>query len=139
MRQMTTYNTRQRQTILAYFAARGDDPVSIRQIAQDLALEGQNIGMATIYRHLEKLLNSGQIVKFSADHASGALYQYSASGDCDAHFHLKCEQCGTIVHLRCAAMAEVKAHIRDEHHFTVNAGKTILHGQCAQCAAAGGE
>ena len=65
------------------------------------------------------------------------MYQYIGETDCRQHFHLKCLSCGKLTHLRCGMSQELLAHIREEHGFRVDSGRSILYGLCRECAAQG--
>jgi Fur family ferric uptake transcriptional regulator len=67
-----------------------------------------------------------------------ACYQYiDESGGCREHFHLKCEKCGTLIHLECAVLNDTADHVRREHRFEINPFKTVFYGICKNCAAPG--
>jgi len=138
MIQQKGYKTKQREAVLTYIASIGDTHVTAAQIVDHFESGSLTIGRSTIYRHLEKLTESGKVRRYSMDGASGACYQYVGNSDgCQAHMHLKCEGCGELFHLRCDTMSEMRRHILDEHAFSVNATKTVIYGRCDSCA--GGE
>jgi Fur family ferric uptake transcriptional regulator len=90
------------------------------------------VGLATIYRQLEKLEEAGRIHRVPTE--EGALYQYCphpADGGC---FLLRCEDCGRIVHLDCSHLEELYRHLESEHHFRIDPRRTVLTGLCQTCA-----
>ncbi|MDR3303569.1 MAG: transcriptional repressor [Treponema sp.] len=127
------YNTRQRQQILDYLSSVGDAHVTASQIARHFADSEGAIGQTTIYRHLEKLVNLGSIRKYALNDGEGACYQYVTDSACHEHFHLKCEQCGQLIHLDCELLDEIEQHLVSEHEFQINALKTVLYGRCGKC------
>lgn len=132
--QKAQYKTRQYNLIMAYFAALGEEHATIGKVEAYFQDAGQPIGKATIYRHLEKLAAQGIVQKYTLDGIAGACYQYQPGHTgCDAHFHLKCEQCGRLVHLDCEETQAFQQHVADTHGFHANYSKTVIYGLCKDC------
>ena len=107
-------------------------------MAAALRAAGTPIGTATLYRQLEKLEQAGLVRRYTLNDVAGTCYEYlPLDGHCDDHLHLKCEQCGTLVHLNCHQADGFQAHIKSEHGFSVNHTKTVLYGTCASCTKPG--
>jgi Fur family ferric uptake transcriptional regulator len=126
------YTTQQGRRILEYLAALGDKHSTVEQIVQHFKKQKPAIGQTTVYRHLEKLNNSGVLRRFVLDEGS-ACYQFVESAACQEHFHLKCEKCGGLIHLECTLLDEIQTHVLKEHSFQINALKTIFYGTCKRC------
>lgn len=128
------YSTKQQQAVLNCLSVHGRECVSVGELAEELRRGGCPVGIATIYRQLEKLEQTGHIHKINTE--EGAFYQYcdreEGSRDC---FLLKCEDCGRILHLDCSHLAPLYDHLEQEHHFTINPHKTMFTGLCDVCAA----
>ena len=76
-------------------------------------------------------------MKYVADKGGQAVYQYVELGHhCEEHLHLKCVNCGKIIHLECAFMDEICEHILLDHGFELQCKNSILYGTCKECAAA---
>lgn len=134
MNRPTNYNTKQREAILQYIISLDGAHVTAAQIAEHFQKEELSIGRTTIYRHLDKLTESGEVRRYTADGVSGACYQYMGiAKSCQDHFHLKCEGCGQLLHLECDALNKISRHIFESHDFEVNALKTVLYGKCGKC------
>ena len=134
MKRPASYKTKQHKAILGYVASLGGAHVTAAQIAGRFESAEFSIGRTTVYRHLEKLTESGKLRKYTIDGVSGACYQYvSGAEGCGTHLHLKCEACGELRHLECETLSEIQRHVFDEHNFQVNAMKTVLYGKCAGC------
>ena len=128
---MATYSTKQQKAVLACMAAFGERAVSAGEIVRALQESGESVGVATLYRQLEKLERSGSVHKISTD--EGAYYQYCpshAEHDC---FLIKCEKCGRIEHMACHNLSPLYAHLAADHRFAVNPKKTMFFGLCALC------
>ena len=91
------------------------------------------LGLATIYRQLEKLEAAGAVHKVNTE--EGALYQYcgrQSQGHRDC-FLLKCERCGRIRHLDCSHLKALYDHLERNHHFHIDPCGTLFTGLCELC------
>lgn len=128
------YTTRQQQAVLACLSARSQEPLSAGELAEELRRSGHPVGLATIYRQLEKLEHAGCIHKVHTE--EGALYQYCDLGSEDRDcFLLKCTGCGRILHLDCSHLKPLYAHLEQQHHFIIDPRSTMFAGLCDVCAA----
>ena len=129
------YRTRQQDSIENYFRINPDSCVTADEIYLYFMNSGEKIGKATIYRCLDKMVESGEIKKFLSDGGEGAMYQLiDGENGCDRHFHLKCTRCGAVIHMDCEFMDEFERHIMQHHNFRVDNGRTIIYGLCEKCA-----
>ena len=128
------YKTKQRDAILGFMIENKDRHVTVSQISEYLSKQGKHIGVTTIYRHLDKLLDNDLVRKYSLGPGECSCYQYAGGDkDCHEHFHLVCEKCGRLFHLECEHLSELKGHILEEHGFTVDPFKTVFYGLCSDC------
>ncbi len=129
------YKTKQQQAILKFLMNNQDSHVTVSQISDYLETENTHVGVTTIYRHLDKLLEKGLVRKYTVDGTTSACFQYSnLNAECKQHFHLKCEKCGKLIHLNCSHAAEMCRHIYDEHGFGVDLFRTVFYGICSECS-----
>jgi Fur family ferric uptake transcriptional regulator len=128
------YATRQGTRILDYLESLDGRHVTVYDAARYFADAGEPVGQTTIYRHLEKLTEEGKLRKYILHEGKSACYQYVDDGaKCREHFHLKCEQCGTLIHLECGTLNKIRRHIFKEHGFRINVLKTVFYGRCEHC------
>lgn len=129
-----SYTTKQQQAILTCLKRRQGQPLSAADLAAELRRDGSPVGLATIYRQLERLESAGCIHKISTD--EGSYFQYCThaenGGGC---LLLKCERCGRILHLDCSYLQPLYEHLEQEHHFTVDRRRMLFTGLCADCRA----
>ena len=134
MTRPTNYETKHRLAILNYIVSLDGAHVTAAQIAAHFEKEAAPIGKTTIYRHLDKLTESGMLRRYVTDGISGACYQHvEIREDCSNHLHLKCEDCGELLHLDCTALDDLNRHVSAKHAFQVNPMKTVLYGKCKAC------
>ena len=128
------YSTKQQQAVLRCLEARRDQSLTAADLAEDLRREGCPVGLATIYRQLEKLETAGRVHKVNT--GEGAFYQFCghASGDHRDCFLLKCSRCGRIRHLDCSHLQGLYDHLEKEHHFRIDPRGTLFTGVCDLCA-----
>ena len=126
------YATKQHQAILHCLETQSDSALTAADLAEHLRHSGVPVGLATIYRQLEKLEATGHIHKITTE--EGALYQYCPhSAPSHSCFLLRCETCGRIVHLDCSHLEHLYAHLESHHHFRIDSRRTILTGRCQSC------
>lgn len=128
------YNTKQRQAVLRCLEQRPEEALTAGEIAEALRRNQCPVGLATVYRQLERLEQTGRIHR--VDTGEGALYQFCVHGGARECFLLRCESCGRMVHLDCSHLQELCRHLETDHRFRVDPRRTILTGLCAAC---GGE
>lgn len=133
----TGYTTRQGEVILSLLKGQAGRHFTADDILKILADNGKYVGKATVYRHLDKLIKSGQVRKYIVDEGSSACYEYiNGADDCHRHYHLKCSSCGKLIHMECEYLDEVASHVLSHHGFVVNPEKTVLYGICKNCRVA---
>ena len=128
------YVTKQYQAVLQCVQSRGADAFTAAELTEDLRHTGHPVGLATVYRQLEKLEAAGAVHKVNTE--EGALYQYcgrQSQGHRDC-FLLKCERCGRIPHVDCTHLQNLYDHLEREHHFRIDPRGTLFSGVCDVCA-----
>ena len=132
MKNEKIYKTSQREILLGFLRAHPDEEFSTEEITS--ALHGEAIGKSTVYRLISRLCEDGEVLRTRGANGKKILYRYiDKAHECDAHFHLKCRDCGKIIHLDCEFMDELKTHIAGEHGFRLDPKSTVINGVCADC------
>lgn len=133
----TSYRTASRRKILEFLQSNSDRTVNAADIDTYLKESGSDVNLTTIYRYLDKLTKEGTLIRYASDKGGHAAYQYVEQGHgCDAHLHMKCVQCGRIIHLDCGFMKEIAEHIEQDHGFALQCKNSILYGVCRACQTA---
>lgn len=134
MKRESGYNTKQKEKLLEYLIKNKNKHTNVQEISAFLSAEGKSVGVATIYRQLDKLVEQGIVRKYAFDGKTCACYQYIEDEEqCRSHFHLKCLSCGKLIHLDCEHLAELTRHIEDEHDFEIDYSQTVFYGRCSDC------
>lgn len=129
------YKTKQRETILNFLMENKERHITVDEIVFNLKNRGVSVGKTTVYRYIDKLVEEGRARRFITDEKSGACFQYVDGNKCDEHFHLKCVECGKLIHLECGHLSEIAEHVYESHKFTIDNSKTVLYGICDSCEA----
>jgi Fur family ferric uptake transcriptional regulator len=122
--------TRQRSALLALL-----DELDGFRSAQDLhALlreRGDAVGLATVYRALQTMVDDGQLDVLRA--ADGeAAYRLCSSAH---HHHLVCRSCGKTVEVADPPVERWAARVAAEHGFTEVQHQVEVFGLCSSCSA----
>lgn len=134
MTRVTSYRTKNRDMMMAYLKKNQERIVSVGDISQHMEKQGVSVNVTTIYRFLEKLQEENQILKYTSEKGESAGFQYVGEGNrCEEHLHIKCAKCGKVVHLDCGFMEEIRSHLQEHHHFTLQCSGSSLFGICEDC------
>jgi len=118
--------TPQRDLILAILRGAGG-PLSAAQICQMAREKMPNLGLATLYRALKNLQESGLVRLVSLP---DGLPRYEKSGLGQHHFQSRgCQQIWTIKHSSLGPLNE----FRLEGGFVVEEHNSTFYGSCPQC------
>lgn len=133
--QKVEYKTRQKDLLFSYFQKMKGKHFTAEDALSYFAKKDINIGIATIYRGLEKFVADGTLQKYFIDDHTAACFEYSGE-KCSAdekHFHLKCEGCQKLFHLECEELTDISEHLQKEHKFYLNPYRTVFYGLCKNC------
>jgi Fur family ferric uptake transcriptional regulator len=103
---------------------------SAQELHDDLRGQGHSVGLATVYRELQSLSETGDIDLLVAP-SGESIYRLCLSRG--HHHHLVCRSCGTSVEI---ASEEVERWARTaalSHGFSSVVHVAELYGVCAEC------
>lgn len=130
------YKTQQKTELMSYLEEMKGKHVTVNQIIKHFSEIGVQIGVTTIYRQLNKLVDTGKVKKYFIDEISGSCFEFVDENHGiseSTHFHLKCEICDKLIHFECREVLELQNHVRDEHDFIIDPVRTVFYGICKQC------
>ena len=108
-----------------------DDFRSAQQLHELLRERDREVGLATVYRTLQALADSGEVDVLRADDGE-ALYRRCSRRE--HHHHLVCRRCGTTVEIDGPGVEEWAAAVGAAHGFRDVTHTMELVGTCAACA-----
>lgn len=116
--------TEQRQAILDALRA-SDRPVSAQELHGGLG----GVGLATVYRNLQRLADDGTAEALRRDNGELAFLI------CDDghHHHLTCRDCGRVERIHDCRLGDWAAAVAREHGYAEVEHRAELVGLCAEC------
>src|SRR5690625_557306 len=129
---MTTLprNTRQRRAV-AEILARTTEFSSAQQIHEQLRRHGQAVGLSTVYRTLQALVDSGEI---DALH-DGEEILYRRCEVSHHHHHLVCRHCGAAVEVEGPGAEQWAACVAEDYGYVDITHTLEIVGTCQDCDA----
>jgi len=123
--------TRQRSALLAVLTDT-DGFRSAQELHALLRERGDGVGLATVYRTLQALVDQGQVdVVRNAD--GEATYRRCSTVH---HHHLMCRSCGRTVEVADSPVERWATRVAAEHGFADVQHQLEVFGTCAVCTAA---
>lgn len=133
MTERNFYQTKQKKLIYDFFLKNPHRQFSAKEVF-DCVKSQAEIGESTVYRLIKRLTDDGDIRRFNGKNVKSVVYQFADKGDhCHEHFHLKCENCGELIHLDCGLVKEFEKHLGINHGFSIDHLKTVVYGICGAC------
>lgn len=133
---MTTYNTEQKNELLRFLKKHNQRSFTIDEICSEMHEDGQVTtppGKSTLYRLIPKLVDDNMIKQFNGGKGRKNVYQITGDETCSSHLHLKCVNCGRIIHMDTLISSELSKRIAEHDDFMVSTGKTTIFGTCKNC------
>lgn len=128
------YQTEQKKILINFLSAHSGESFTIDEIASKITNEYQSApGLSTIYRLMPKLIHEGLVKRFGQDGSRKFLYQIVAGEHCAEHLHMKCTNCGKLLHMNDRVSNALLDEILFESSFSVDREKTVLFGKCNTC------
>ena len=129
---MQKYTTKQRKTLLDFFAAHTDETLSVRQIADAVTSEG--ISLSAVYRNIAAMEADGLVRPCVREGGREVLYRFSGADACRSRLHLTCNQCGKTYHMDAPATQTLVEQVAEDSGFCVDRSATVLYGVCRDCS-----
>ena len=126
------YNTGKKEAITALLKNNSLKSFSLVEICDAIAQDGK--GQSTVYRLVSELVEAGAVRKISDEKTRHCTYQYVGGAECKSHLHLKCRECGRLIHLEKALSSKLLSEVYDAGGFLIESG-CMLFGKCRECTA----
>jgi Fur family transcriptional regulator, ferric uptake regulator len=94
-------------------------------------LDRSDIGIATVYRTVQLLLEMGYLKQAHLPGGS-AVYEYGEDGG-HSHAHMQCTSCGAVLELKEDMMAGIEKAVLEQYGFDVADHHITLTGLCSRC------
>lgn len=126
-------NTWQREAVRTALADAGGF-VSAQQLHQNLRDSGSTIGLATVYRGLASLSETGEADSLQSPDGENLFRSCATPGH---HHHLICRSCGETRELEARVVEEWARKVGAQHGFTDVHHVVDLFGLCERCQKSG--
>lgn len=120
--------TRQRLAVAEAMAS-FDDFRSAQEIHDLLGRRGETVGLATVYRTLQRLADGGEIDRLLTE-GGEAIYRACSTTH---HHHLVCRSCGRTVEVEGPAVESWTRSIAAEHGYDEVSHTLEIFGTCPAC------
>ena len=125
------YNTGKRERIIKFLRINSAKAFTLEEISSQIVPDGN--GKSTVYRIVSELVCEGKLKRLSDGKTRHCTYQYVGDEACVSHLHLKCRDCGKLIHLCDELSREFANALLSEDGFMLDAG-AMLFGKCANCS-----
>jgi len=121
--------TKQRRAVLEAFLG-SEDHVSAEELYKLVTEKEPKIGLATVYRTLSLLTQSGLAVELDfGDGQKRYEHKYMHSH----HDHMICTECGKIIEFQHPMIEKLQEEVANRHQFQMTSHKLDLFGLCSEC------
>ena len=120
--------------VLNILSAHGDEHLTVEEIYDLAKEESPEIGLATIYRTVQVLLELHVIEKVTFDDGF-ARYELNGeeTGSGHRHHHAICTQCGKVYSLETDLLDTLEKQVFESLGFEVTDHEVKLYGLCSAC------
>lgn len=101
--------------------------MSAEDVYKALASQGEDVGLATVYRVLTQFEQAGIVERHNFENN---LSVFEIVQD-EHHDHLVCDVCGKIEEFHNATIEAEQHKVADEHGFKLSAHSLVLYGVCS--------
>lgn len=105
---------------------------SAQDIHAALRQQGRPVGLSTVYRHLQSLVEQGAADVIQSPDGE-ATYRYCGESTSAHHHHLVCRRCGHTEEVRARAVERWAADIASTFEFSDVDHTVEVFGTCAPC------
>jgi Fur family ferric uptake transcriptional regulator len=123
--------TAPRQKILAILEASDKRHLSAEDVYRILLSNGDEIGLATVYRVLTQFEGAGLVVRHHFE-TGQSVFELNRGAH---HDHLVCIKCDKVVEFMEPAIEDRQMAIAKEHGFTLEDHSLVIYGLCPDCQA----
>ncbi|HEX5534519.1 MAG TPA: transcriptional repressor [Actinomycetales bacterium] len=120
--------SRQRSAVEAFLAEQ-ETFRTAQEIHADLREQGTRVGLATVYRALQAMVDDGEVDVLRTDDGEAAYRRCSPNH----HHHLVCRGCGRTVEVEDEPVERWAAKVAAAHGFSDVEHEVEVFGTCAGC------
>jgi len=126
--------TPQRRLVLEIFLENKERHLSAEEVYHFSREKEKDIGLATIYRTLELLVQMGLLRKmYFGDGRNRYELEKSDVNEHHHHHHLICLSCGDILEVEEDLLHQLEEIVEKKHHFFIENHNLQFYGCCSSC------
>lgn len=127
--------TRQRLVVLEVLAGNPQEHLTAEEIYERVKAENPDIGLATVYRTVQLLLELGLIDRINLDDGFVRYEIGDTQGsDHHRHHHLICLSCGSVTAFQKDMLEALETGVQAALGFQVTDHEVKLYGICKECS-----
>lgn len=129
-----SYHTKTTDLISQFIQSKMEHGFTAGELSAFLKEHGVNVNKTTVYRNLDKMTESGKLIKHKSMLSEGFIYQSAEEEKhCAEHIHFQCCKCGSVIHLSDDKTSEYLKSISEELGLHINLTLSSLNGICQKC------
>ena len=129
-----SYHTKTSDLISQFIHEKQEVGFTAGELSAFLKENNVNVNKTTVYRNLDKMTESGQLIKHKSMISDGFVYQLTdEEKHCTEHIHFQCCKCGSVLHLSDSKTSEYLKSISAALGLEIDLGLSSLNGICAKC------
>ena len=122
--------TRPREKILAILERSGRRHLTAEDVYKELLANGDDIGLATVYRVLTQFESAGLVCRRHFE-SGQSMFELNSG---EHHDHLVCVKCSRVVEFVDSLIEERQDAIAARHGFHIEDHSLVIYGICPDCA-----
>jgi Fur family ferric uptake transcriptional regulator len=124
--------TKQRISVVLVLEQCEGEHLTAEEIYDRVKQESPEIGLATVYRTIQLLLDLKIIDRLNLDDGC-VRYELDNLDNTHHHHHLVCEQCGTIYEVKDDLLDTIEQQVQRDYKFEITNHILKFYGVCEQC------
>ncbi|MCR5045075.1 MAG: transcriptional repressor [Treponema sp.] len=129
-----SYHTKTSDLISQFIQTKMDCGFTAGELSAFLKENGVNVNKTTVYRNLDKMTESGKLLKHKSMISDSFVYQNAEEeNNCAEHIHFQCCKCGSVIHLSDKNTTRYLKTLSKELGVQINLNLSSLNGICPRC------
>lgn len=121
--------SKKRELVLDYVRASGTHPTA-DEVFAGLRADSTDVSLATVYRNLNQLAQSGQLLRIVAPYCPDRF-----DGNMAPHLHAICACCGHVTDIPREPLPDLCGIARQHTDMAITGVSLVFHGICSACSA----
>jgi len=113
------------------FVSRQDCCLSVQEIHERVRAEGARVGIASVYRAVEGLVEAGLAQRIDLGDGIARFERADPKGD--HHHHLVCDDCGKVEAFEDAGLEADLERVAGARGYAIAAHDVVVRGACEAC------